>query len=374
MPTTQHTTWPILYSLSSTGKIKQWQVYIVEKLSGVIICSSHGYKDQVLTITISSVIKGKNIGKKNETTPLGQAILEAASKHQHRLDKNYSETIPTSVDEFENLRPMLAHKYSERSHDIVFPAYIQPKLDGCRALAKTHPDYLDVVITSRGAKQYYTLGHITSALLSLEYAPTAPFDGEIFHPDMALQDINAAVKKVNDDTASLQYWIYDIAEPRMPYESRMELLRSIRGELPENSPIHIVETILVHNEDELMAQHKIWALTYEGTMVRNRLGTYVYDYRSADLQKIKDFDDAEFKIIGYKSASGADEGTVVWKCRGPMGGEFDVRPRGTRDQRREWFDNAESHLGSNLTVRYQGLSNSGIPIFPVGVTLREEGT
>lgn len=47
------------------------------------------------------------------------------------------------------------------------------------------------------------------------------------------------------------------------------------------------------------------------------------------------------------------------------------RPRGMWEQRKEWFDNGEAYVGKPLTVRYQELTQDGIPRFPVGIAVRD---
>ena len=52
---------------------------------------------------------------------------------------------------------------------------------------------------------------------------------------------------------------------------------------------------------------------------------------------------------------------------------FDVVCKGTAEHRRSLFDNRAQHIGQMLTVKYQTLSLYGVPLFPVGLGIREEG-
>lgn len=364
--------WPVLFSLSRTGKVKQWQVEVVEDDGDYHISSTHGYVDSKLVTELSSALKGKNIGKKNETSPEQQAMLEAQSKFQSKLDKNYQETVPTSIAEFLNIRPMLAHKYMERRHNIVFPCYVQPKLNGVRSLASASED--KVIFTSRGGKNFTVLDHVEKALLyhsDSEYFPLAPLDGELFNPRMTFEDISGAVKKYKDITPDLEYWIYDIGDTTLDFRDRLAILQKMARDIHPRGCLKIVPTRLVNNEAELAIAHKEFSENYEGTMVRNTLGKYLMDYRSTDLQKLKDFEDDEFLIIGGKQGSGSDEGTVIYTCQTPEGRPFDVRPRGTREFRAAAYLNLANDIGKDLTVRYQNLSELNIPIFPVGIAIRD---
>lgn len=362
---------PQLHSLSSKGKVKLWGVKVVGRGEHVHVLSYHGYVAAKIVDELSSPILGKNIGRKNETTSEQQAILEARSKWQSKIDKNYTEAIPTSVSQFIKVRPMLAHKWVDRKHNIVFPCYVQPKLNGVRCIADEYPED-EFRFTSRNGKEYTTLRHIEEELVGLlDDLPEAALDGEIFSRELNFQEIIRGVKKEREGTKLLEYWIYDVADTTLDFEDRLEILENIAERLHRDSRVRITPTYLVKNIEELMERHKEFSLDYEGTMVRNMKGKYVYDFRSTDLQKLKDFIDAEFIIVGAKSGSGSDEGTVIYKCVTTDGKEFDVRPRGTRKQRKDQLDNIEADLGKPLTVRYQELSEDGIPIFPVGIAIRD---
>ena len=110
---------------------------------------------------------------------------------------------------------------------------------------------------------------------------------------------------------------------------------------------------------------------FEGVMIRNLHGPYGLNKRSKHLQKFKTFQDDEFKIIGYDEASGNDQGTVVWIVETATGQEFRVRPEGTRELRREWFENGDDYLGKMLTVKFFELTDDGIPRFPIGIAIRD---
>jgi hypothetical protein len=89
------------------------------------------------------------------------------------------------------------------------------------------------------------------------------------------------------------------------------------------------------------------------------------------LQKFKQFLDDEFSIVDFLEGTGNDAGTVIWVCTNDNNDTFKVRPRGTREQRREWFSDGNNLIGSTLTVRYFELTDDGIPRFPVGIAIRD---
>ena len=85
------------------------------------------------------------------------------------------------------------------------------------------------------------------------------------------------------------------------------------------------------------------------------------------------FDD-EFEIVDFKEGKGNDKGTIIFKCKTNAGGEdkfFEVRPRGTREERKEMFENGKDYIGKKITVKYFELTDENIPRFPVGIAIRD---
>jgi len=42
------------------------------------------------------------------------------------------------------------------------------------------------------------------------------------------------------------------------------------------------------------------------------------------------------------------------------------------EHRKEQWENRDNYIGKLLKIRYQTLSEAGVPIFPVGIDFREE--
>jgi DNA ligase-1 len=355
---------PKLYATSSTGKVKWWSIEVLNDDGVENIITQHGYTDSdTVNEAIRVVSEGKNIGKANETTPFVQAMAEAESKWKKKKDKGYAEVLGQQPA---IPRPMLAHTYAKRKKDIQFPCYVQPKLNGVRCLATRDGD--SVFFLSRGGKHYTTLDHLIAPLVKL-MADGETWDGEVFTTELTFQNICGAVKRQRPESALLEYWVYDVVNDD-PFEYRTQHLFDTIGE--EQGQIINVSTYLANNEGAIAMHHSEWVEDgYEGTIIRNRVGEYKQGHRSKDLQKHKDFCDTEYQIIGGKEGTGKDTGTIIWRCITDDGNEFDVRPRGTHEQRTKWFDNRHNYQGQLLTVRYQNLSDGGIPIFPVGVSIRD---
>jgi DNA ligase-1 len=138
--------------------------------------------------------------------------------------------------------------------------------------------------------------------------------------------------------------------------------------------IRFVDTYFVHTHDQFYDKFKGFILDgYEGAMLRNTEGVYRQNYRSADLQKYKEFQEDEYDIVGFTQGDGRDEGTVIWICITEQGRRFSVRPKGSVEYRRELYENAGRYVGKRLTVIFQELTEFGVPRFPVGKCVREMG-
>lgn len=375
---------PRLYAKASNGKIKFWEVQAFgtgENLDNPAeVRIRYGYVDQDPDLnqhTCRKIPQGKNLGRANQTTPFQQACLEAESLWNKKQDKKYVED---KSGESNLLLPMLAHDYKKRGHNIDWEAgaFVQPKLNGVRCLS-TRVGKNTMLYKSRGGKTYETLGHLDDLLLSfLRVGET--LDGEIFTQDLTFQEICSAVKGVKTqkvDSTQLQYWFYDIILPDQPFYERLkEMNRRANATLSwpskKLSELVFTPTHECSSEGKMREYHAGFVdAGFEGTIIRNAKGIYRCDFRSPDLQKYKDFIDAEFKIVGAKEGIGKDEGKVTWICLLPNGNTFDCRPRGTDEERKRWWENREQFFGKKLTVRYQNLSDDGVPIFPVGINIRD---
>ena len=354
-----------LFGLTSTGKVKIWEVAVTVLEDGTAaIDQIYGLLGGSLQTNRKIIREGKNLGKSNETSVIEQANSEAESKFTKKQDDGYS----TDKD---NLRvpmlPMLALKFNDRKKDIVYPAYTQPKLDGCRCFCEKVSD-TEIVYTSRKGKAITTLGHITPSLLNIMVIGEI-FDAEVYNRDMSLQQIMSAVKKQRPASLKLELWIFDVADTTIGYEERYTKYSS----LPAQPYIVQVPAYLVDTEAEVHIYHdKFIQDGYEGIMIKNCSGGYKFKHRSKDLQKLKNFEDKEFEVIGsYEGEGTTYEGMITLLCKTKEGKEFGCNPKGTHAFKQSLWKNRDKLVGTWWTVRYQTLSDSGVPIFPVGISQRE---
>ena len=373
---------PKLYGLPSNGKkIKEWSIEVIENGNSAHIKRTHGYTDYKMQDSVKEISKGKNIGKKNETTPMQQATNEAKSLWKKQKESGYVENIK-EIQCTETILPMLAHDFHKRENDIVFPCFVQPKLDGVRLLAKVTED-LNITFISRTGKKVLNLEHIEVELkIIIKKLPEAPcfplhVDGELFTFDLPFEEISGIFRKIEKDNRvkKLKFHIFDIFSNNMTvFKDRLKQLTEMRNciEKTRTNSLIIVETIDCHSKKEIQEHHGRYTVNqYEGLILRNKEGLYKPNFRSKDLQKYKEFVDEEFEIIGAQSGVGLEQDCAIFTCKNENKQEFSVRPRGSREIRKGYLKDIDNLIGKKLTVRYQNLSESGIVRFGVGISIRD---
>jgi len=363
-----------LYGITKTGATYVWHILVkdIDGLGNIFI--ARGLIDGKRHVTTEVIDKGKNLGKVNATTPVSQAIFNAESKRNKKLDSGYDYTIEGSRTKFnDTLKPMLALSYDKHKKKIVYPCYTQPKLDGIRCLARRVGNV--VTLYSRKGKVLDLVPHINEALLgALEDGDCA--DGELYTYGWDFQKIISAIKKTNENTTGIQYWVYDFPNMKNrdePFSERFSLEKRERLSRIRDGCLVPVETPQVETEEKLMMyEDRYIKRGFEGSMARNADSKYLFGYRSKDLLKVKRFLDEEYKIVGFTHGVSIEKECLIFVCETPEGETFSVRPIGTHEERKEMYKKGDTYIGRLLTVKYQELSNDGVPRFPVGLHIREE--
>jgi DNA ligase-1 len=400
--------WPKLYDKTKKGQVKVWEVRVESLYGDTAIVMYSGLKDGKMKISSKDITQGKNIGKKNETTITQQAILEAGARWQKKVDKGMVED-ESKIGKKINYFPMLAKTaYSPWSSDVVkglekittLPQYVllQKKLNGVRCTTVKKRNV--VKLYSRGGKEYTKITDVLTTHLSHIMSNGEIWDGEIYVHGWSLERISQAVKrdkskawrkkvkyhvkkrewdkarwwvKTRNDTQRLEYHRYDLPSPWRCSKRLMNNIVAIKTDL-----VNAVSSYLIlGNWLDVKNHHDKWVKEgYEGAIIRDPEAPYLWNGRGKRLMKYKEFIDEEFEIVGYKQGTGTDKGAVTWLCKGPDRAgtgyiHFDCRPRGTIEHRRWLYKNGKAYIGKMLTVRFFERSDKYVPIFPVGIVIRD---
>ena len=241
--------------------------------------------------------------------------------------------------------PMLANKWEDKKKHITEPFYVQPKIDGVRLLVSASGCF------SRTGKPVFGLNHLSKGLREGEY-----LDGECYDPSKSFEEITSLFKTSPEKLEFHIFDYFDTQRPNLSFEERKKRIT--------------VETILVAKKTDIPKYHNQFVASgYEGIMIRNKDSPYEIGKRSNYLLKQKYFQTEEYEIIGAKEGTGREKGTAIWEC---ITGNhvFHVKPEGTLQHRRLLWRERGKYVGTYLTVRFQNLTELGVPRFPVGVCVR----
>lgn len=340
-------------------KNQTWIIDVVHTEEHTVIVRTFGKTNGKMQIQEKHVYSGKNMGKKNETTPFQQACREAQSLWKKQQDTHgYVEEGFVKSSQCSIHKPMLAQPFDKYSHKIRYPCYVQPKLDGVRMLL-----YPDGSMISRTGKHFPQFPH-------LKNHTTHILDGELYINNTPFDVISGLCrnKQTTDDTLKLEYHVYDVCDTTKSFENRF-----IKNDMTfaSVSMCRVISDVC-HSYDDIEKYHQLYIQQgYEGIMIRNTHGPYEVNKRSHHLQKLKRFQDDEFQIINVKEGDGVDVGTAILQCSTKEGKSFWVRPTGTREYRSHVLHSFNKYKNKNLSVKFQNLTEQGVPRFPVGVSIRD---
>ena len=366
------TSFPPLYKVNKNGALSTWSISIETHPDKCRVISSHGLMDGKQNVHIHDIEKGKA-----SRTMMEQATQFAKRKWTDKKDKDLFTTDPSHNPSMIT-RPMLAKTWTSPV-SFPFPAYVQIKYDGLRCISrlKDGAAYME----SRTGSPFIHFRNLKDEITQLLSQHDIILDGELFTDQIPFEEINGLCrsKTVSKDTMDrlnkIEYHIYDCidtARPQLGFEERMRLLENIFVKNPTVVLCKRVNTFPVTNANEVKTFHDRFVQQgHEGVMIRSKSGPYEINKRSAHLQKYKEFDEDEFVIVGFHEGTGDEQGLVIWNCVTKDGKPFSVRPKGTFVLRRQLFLDAAQNIGKQLTVKYQGLSEDGVPRFPVGKDIRE---
>lgn len=366
---------PVLYKKTSAGNFQYWLIKVDGDGDYAYYESEYGQLHGVAQYAKVDIFEGKNIGKANETNCYEQAFIEARSIWNKKKDSGYTEN---KQGESSVVLPMLAQRFDQHGHKIEFPCYIQPKLDGIRCLATGQN------LQSRRGKSFNSsLQHLLPIVRQFEDVVSGiaksevMIDGELYHHAIPFQKLSGIIRtgKVVPDSDKVQYHVYDVYIPNMPFSRRWEILTQAFEQVPHlKKYLKKVSTAQIKHKPEVWRAHsEATTIGYEGVMLRNASGLYVPDKRSYDLQKVKKFIDEEFEIVDGVENKGKQAGQCTFVCKTKEGYCFKVKPEGTDAERREYWDNLHQYIGKKLTVRYFEMTTSDQPVprFPIGIAIRD---
>jgi hypothetical protein len=398
---------PILYTKTAT-KVGSWQGHCIstedtEKLqnyteyrrkhvsfwepsNGVFFTTYRLTEDGKLIVSAPTIFtKGTNIGRKNETTAFQQAITRMMTKFNDKvkdgatadrsavLDVITFDTITArQIANPNRINVMALHNVKDNWRKVKFPCMVQPKLDGIHMVANC---WGTLDLFSRGMSKKISQNHIREALQFLCEPEWRGFyiTGEMWSADLSRQVIASIVGQEDDKNIKLRiplhvFDVFSVDKP-LTFVDRYELAKKV-VDIAASPYIQLVEALEMNTREDLEKYYeKQLDLKMEGIVVRNVDSLYEFgvqkEIRSYGVMKYKPRQDAEFKIVGYKSGGGKMAKCIIFIMETAAGKRFSVAPAWPLEEREKALQNGDSYVGRMATVSFDVLSDTGIPVQPV---------
>lgn len=194
--------------------------------------------------------------------------------------------------------------------------------------------------------------------------PALPMDGELWSGRGRFEQTSGIVRSGEPDDAAwrqMRFMVFDLPAHPGPFDARLLGATGIAWLQP-------VEQFKLATSAELDAKlAAVVAEGGEGLMLHRGDAPYVAR-RSDDLLKLKPYEDAEARVLGYLPGRG--------KYAGLLGALLVERSDGLQFRLGGGFSDEQRRkpppLGSWVTYRYNGLTEDGVPRFARFLRVREE--
>lgn len=350
-----------------------------------------------------------------------QSVLEIRERYKKKIQSGYqqSQIAPLSktqsIDDSNGLgvmnSPMLAYKFQDRK--IKYPMMAQPKIDGVRCTARPSVDIKNAIkvrFYSRNNNEFALLDHLREPINNfLKFLPPGSIlDGELYSnyiPSQYILGMVKATKNPDPRLSQIKLWIYDIIifddkyknndymtryqmlidayiqfnQSRVAVENLLNpylikdlniIIKEYVG--PEDQSFEVLASNPVYSEEEVKDFHQqSIGMGYEGIMLRQMHNSPYKFGRSTYLLKYKHFQDAEAQVVGYEESSGYWVGTPIFILQDAQGRTFKATPKGDQISRSQMFSNIGDYIGKMMNYRYQELSDTGVPRFPIAMGIRQ---
>lgn len=289
------------------------------------------------------------------------------------------------------MKPLLAHNFEPSRWDPTIPTYVQPKLNGVRALFQAVEGVGYFQTRDEMPWAQHKLAHLANPLAEM-FPVDVILDGELYVHGWPLQRIVGATAvnspEVTEDTFAIEYHVFDVVNWRLPFVQRIDSVWRELWVTERDHKIRAVKTVrlrkgLVEAED-LYASFV--GQGYEGMMYR--LGDCPYtipkqrhcngmenlplirspflsdkNNRCWHLLKRKDWRDGNFLCVGVEEGKGKRRGMVgAFICKLEGGKTFRVGSGVTDAEAIHYLQNPP--INREIRVKFLTYTSDGKPFKP----------
>jgi len=345
-----------LYYKDATGGIRVWQI----RAENFQIIMEHG-------------VLGGSVQSKFESVPYGiggrtrqeQLCSRFNSRIKSKIDKGYTHNIDDAkahkpTNQLGLLKPMLAARFDKCKNIDYKGSLLQYKYDGHRCVVTKQNG--DVIAYSRNGNLINSIDHI---LDGIEIEEGQFLDGELYIHGMKLQKISSLIKRPQEDSKLLKYFVYDLISSDTFHHRFLDL-----NEIKLGKYVEIAKTWPVMNPSDIPSLLDCAiADGYEGLILRLDGAGYKDGKRSKEVIKIKKFFDDEYIVIGVLESV---DGWGRLKCLMKSGKVFYTSAPGNMEQKIHVARNPCDYIGKMVSVKYAGFTSDGKPFHPIATDWRNK--
>lgn len=392
---------PELRKKALNSKDLTWTIGFDATIEKMIVW--RGYVDGKLTFEQREVLLNKS----------GRDIFEQGAQEikQLYIEKVRDGYVPPFSGELPMITLMSGKAY-ERTMKLNMPVLVDTKFDGMRMWVRGTGDGTFIEGLSRGNKAFKHVGHILKECQRLMafLPPGSAIDGEMWSSKFDFQKITSIGRKVleeDPDMINMEYHVFDVYWiDNPPFEVRRNVLANALAEYysekfgvpfpvdfygqgdysqlhgPGGTNIFLTKLHPAQSHEDIEKIYKYYlSLGYEGAIIRKLAngappGTPAYKEsqylmgKGTHFLKVKPDIDEEALVVGIEDAKGKEKGCAKLVVRDIRGNTFSIR-MGNYEERRGWMAHPHTIIGKAVTIRYQNLTNAGVPRFPRGVVVRD---
>lgn len=357
-----------LYARNSNSSIQQWTV----EASGNKVRTIAGRHEGQMVTSAWTTCTAKNVGASNEVSAVNQAINEAQQRVTKKLKEGYHEDI-TQIDVVNFIQVMTCQEYGpgpikkiKAALEAGEPVFVQPKLDGFRAIPRPH------IVQSRGNIDMPTCVHFRKAFARMqEEHPDCLPDSEAYNHEKYWDDFNGLSSVVGkkkpkpEDIAlgeqEIQCYWFDIVPTKaeellMPFSQRWQRLTWLYAKYAADliGKVVLVPTIQITTLEQVLELSDYFLnLNYEGIIIRLDR-PYERREKSGGIFKWKPFRDEEFLIKDIITGRGSRENAAKLVCLIENDITFECALKCTVEQMEAVYKDKDQFIGQLATVRYGG--------------------
>lgn len=194
----------------------------------------------------------------------------------------------------------------------------------------------------------------------VESFPQQPLDGELWLGRGEFQTLASIIKTGAEDSRwhSVRYMVFDLPDQQQRFNQRLMQLKAVIA-AADVAWLQAVEQEKVASE-ALLFERLQQVVDDRGEGLMLHLGSSFYrGYRSDDLIKLKQYADAEAKVIAVIAGKGKYQGLMgALTVQMPSGLQFNLGSGFTDRERAN-----PPEVGTQVTYRYNGFTDRGIPRF-----------